>query len=101
MNSLPIQEQVSETPAEIIERDPYASMLSEYGDILTTQEVAEILQISEQNVRAEMQAGTIPAFKFRHLWRVLKIEFIEYLKGASKQNENPLKGASSTHEGGF
>lgn len=49
---------------------------------LTIAEVAEILQLSAQGVRALIQSGDLPAIQVgaRHLWRVPESSFDEYVQ---------------------
>lgn len=56
-------------------------MLDEYPEVLTPQEVMEILGIGKNMLYELIWNGTIPAFRLgKKKWRILRKELIAYLE---------------------
>jgi excisionase family DNA binding protein len=60
---------------------PAPEYLSEYKEALTTQDIHEITGISEQTIRAELEAGKIPGNRIGRQWVVAKPAFIAFMYG--------------------
>jgi len=60
-------------------------------DFLTRNEVAEKCRVSPQTIQKEIDEGIIPANKIRGSWRVLKSDFIKYLKETRTKKSNRPK----------
>lgn len=58
-------------------------ILAGYPDLLTVQHVKEITGVSEQTVRAEINAGRLPGCRIGRRLFVPKHKFIEYANGGS------------------
>lgn len=57
------------------------NLLEEYPEVLTPQEVMEILGIGRNLLYQLIWNGTIPAFRLgKKRWRVLRKELIDYLQ---------------------
>lgn len=54
-------------------------MLDEYGDLLTVDDICEILMIGKTNAYALLRCGTLPAVRVGHAWRVAKPALVEFL----------------------
>ena len=61
-------------------------MLSEYPDILTTDEASEALRIGYNALYALLQSGKLKAYRNGRLWRIPKKSVIEYILEQSKLN---------------
>ena len=61
-------------------------MLSEYPDILTTDEACEALRIGYNALYDLLQSGKLKAFRNGRLWRIPKKSVIEYILEQSKLN---------------
>ena len=61
-------------------------MLSEYPDILTTDEACEALRIGYNALYALLQSGKLKAYRNGRLWRIPKKSVIEYILEQSKLN---------------
>jgi len=59
-------------------------MLEQYPDIMTTEQVAEYLQLTIEEVEELLSSGEIPAKKIGKRWRISKIALITFL-GADSQ----------------
>jgi excisionase family DNA binding protein len=56
-------------------------LFSGYPDLLTVNHISEITGLSEQTVRKELEAGTIPACHIGRRWYVAKTAFITFIEG--------------------
>lgn len=63
-------------------------MLSEYPDILTTDEACEALRIGYNALYDLLQSGKLKAYRNGRLWRIPKKSVIEYILEQSKLNRN-------------
>ena len=63
-------------------------MLSEYPDILTTDEACEALRIGYNALYGLLQSGKLKAYRNGRLWRIPKKSVIEYILEQSKLNLN-------------
>lgn len=61
-------------------------MLSEYPDILTTDEACEALRIGYNALYDLLQSGKLKAYRNGRLWRIPKKSVIEYVLEQSKLN---------------
>ena len=61
-------------------------MLSEYPDILTTDEACEALRIGYNTLYDLLQSGKLKAYRNGRLWRIPKKSVIEYILEQSKLN---------------
>ena len=61
-------------------------MLSEYPDILTTDEACEALCIGYNALYDLLQSGKLKAYRNGRLWRIPKKSVIEYILEQSKLN---------------
>ena len=61
-------------------------MLSEYPDILTTDEACEALRIGYNALYDLLQSGKLKAYRNGRLWRIPKKSVIEYILEHSKLN---------------
>lgn len=61
-------------------------MLSEYPDILTTDEACEALRIGYNALYDLLQSGKLKAYRNGRLWRIPKKSAIEYILEQSKLN---------------
>lgn len=61
-------------------------MLSEYPDILTTDEACEALRIGYNALYDLLQSGKLKAYRNGRLWRIPKKSVIEYILKQSKLN---------------
>lgn len=52
------------------------------GEVLTTREVAELLQLSEPSVKRRFEDGTIPAKKIGTKWRCLRSSVDKFFQTA-------------------
>ena len=59
-------------------------MLSEYPDILTTDEACEALRIGYNALYDLLQSGKLKAYRNGRLWRIPKKSVIEYILEQSK-----------------
>jgi excisionase family DNA binding protein len=60
-------------------------MLSEYPDILTTDEACEALRIGYNALYDLLQSGKLKAYRNGRLWRIPKKSVIEYILEQSKR----------------
>ena len=61
-------------------------MLSEYPDILTTDEACEALRIGYNALYDLLQSGKLKAYRNGRLWRIPMKSVIEYILEQSKLN---------------
>ena len=60
--------------------------LSEYGPVLTPEEVAEILQLNQENLVRLMRNGEFPGFRVKGTWRV-KRSFLQVVLDGTWRRE--------------
>lgn len=48
-------------------------------EVYTVEEVAKMLKISDQTVRALIRSGELPAKRVGRVWRIKKTDFEEYM----------------------
>ena len=58
-------------------------MFEEYGDMLTVDEVAEILGIGKNSVYEIFRSGEIHCFMLKGKWKISKQALIEYIQKLS------------------
>ena len=61
-------------------------MLSEYPEILTSEEACEALRIGYNALYDLLQSGKLKAYRNGRLWRIPKKSIIEYILEQSKLN---------------
>lgn len=54
--------------------------LDNLPDVLTTQQLAEFLQVSDQTIKRAIKTGKLKAFKVGKDWRFEKEEVMKWLK---------------------
>ena len=59
-------------------------MLYNYGDVLTLDDVCEILMIGRNRARELLVSGQISAFRLGRMWKIPKIAMEDYLKRQAK-----------------
>ena len=62
---------------------PPPAFLHEYGETLSPREICEVTGISEQTIRAELEAGHLPGCRIGRQWVTPKPALIAYLYGRS------------------
>lgn len=62
-------------------------MLESYPDILTTEEVCEILRVKPLTVYEYIKSGRLPAIRIGKRYRIEKSKLIEFLEAASTGGE--------------
>ena len=55
-------------------------MLEQYNDILTIDELCEILKIGRNRAYKLLETGEIKGFRLGRLWKISKLALQEYLK---------------------
>jgi excisionase family DNA binding protein len=55
--------------------------LSEYGPVLTPEEVAEVLQLNQEHLVRLMRNGEFPGFRVKGTWRVKRSALQDVLDG--------------------
>lgn len=61
-------------------------MLSDFPEILTTEEAAEVLRVGYNALYELLQSGKLKAYRNGRLWRIPKQSVIEYIISQSKLN---------------
>ena len=61
-------------------------MLSDYPEILTTEEAADILRVGYNTLYDLLQSGKLKAYRNGRIWRIPKRSVIEYIIEQSKLN---------------
>lgn len=59
-------------------------MLNDYGDILTVDELCEVLRVSENVAYRLIRENTIPAFKVGRIYKIPKKAVENFINTASK-----------------
>lgn len=62
-------------------------MLYEYGDVLTLQEAAELLQLSPQTVKKLMRSNKLEYFRIGGRYRVTKEAIQEFISSMTSQEK--------------
>ena len=55
-------------------------------DVLTVEQVAEILQVHYQTVYAKVRSGELPAFRIGQQWHVLRKDLFKYIEKLKKSS---------------
>lgn len=58
--------------------------------VLTVQEVANLLNCGNQKIYRLLQSGTIPGFKIGGSWRIWKHELEQFLNSQSNQSKTKM-----------
>ena len=58
-------------------------MLDDYSDILTCEEVREILYTGKNTLYTLLSTGKLRGFRVGKKWRITKLALYEYIKGNS------------------
>lgn len=58
-------------------------MFEEYGDILTVDEVAEILEVGKNSAYEIFRSGDMKCFMLKGKWKISKQALIEYIQKLS------------------
>ena len=61
-------------------------MLSDFPEILTTEEAADILRVGYNTLYDLLQSGKLKAYRNGRIWRIPKRSVIEYIIERSKLN---------------
>ena len=61
-------------------------MLSDFPEILTTEEAADILRVGYNTLYDLLQSGKLKAYRNGRIWRIPKQSVIEYIIEQSKLN---------------
>ncbi len=61
-------------------------MLSDFPEILTTEEAADILRVGYNTLYDLLQSGKLKAYRNGRIWRIPKRSVIEYIIEQSKLN---------------
>lgn len=56
-------------------------MLEQYDDVLSVEDLCEILKIGRNRAYELLESGQIKGFRIGRPWKVAKISLIEYLCG--------------------
>ena len=62
----------------------YSAILVEYPDLMSAEEVAEVLSVKQSTVNTLLREGRMRGVKVGKVWRVTKTAFVRYMK----ENEN-------------
>lgn len=68
-------------------------------EVLTVEEVARLLKLKEQTVRALVREGELPAKKLGKQWRFLRSELLEALRADNRPATPASKAPRSTPDG--
>ena len=55
-------------------------MFNEYNDLLTVEELCEVLHIGKNSAYRLLSSGEIKAFQFGRMWKIPKFAVEEYIK---------------------
>ena len=55
--------------------------MEEKMEILSVEQVAELLQLKPTTIRKMLQRGKLPGKKFGRSWRVLRSDIMDYMRG--------------------
>lgn len=69
-----------------------AGMLEEAPDLLTVQNIAEVLQVSEQSARAYCRAGMLPHVQIGRRLYVPKAQLVAFIEAECTRSVQPLQG---------
>lgn len=67
------------TTSNLSQRDAYDLILKEYPDVLSINQMCEILNISTKTGYRLLQGGTIRSFKIGRAYRIPKLHLFTYL----------------------
>ncbi len=65
-------------------------MLNDYQDILTVEDVQEILGIGKNAVYDLCRNHTIDCFRIKRVWKIPKISVCEYIEKERKKNSSVI-----------
>ncbi len=57
--------------------------LDNFGDIMTPQEAAHYLKVSDNCIVRHLNAGDIKGFKVGRVWRIKKVDLIDYINNGA------------------
>lgn len=55
-----------------------------YDDVLTVEELCELLKIGKNTAYRLLQEGQIQAIRIGRIWKIPKVEVVKYLTGIDK-----------------
>lgn len=58
------------------------------GDVMTSAEVAQLLNESVKNIEAWARAGVLPGFKLGKRWKFLRADIMEALRDARRRKQD-------------
>lgn len=67
-------------------------MAREYPDVMTTEQVAEYLQVALRTVYVLLEKGDLRGVKVGRVWRIRKAEVDRFLNGEGDESQNKVKG---------
>jgi excisionase family DNA binding protein len=59
-------------------------MFEEYNDLLTVEELCEMLSIGKNSAYKLLASGDLKCFRYNRVWKIPKQGVIEYIKQQSK-----------------
>ena len=59
-------------------------MFREYEELLTAQEVAEMLRVGHNAIYALLKSGKLKGFRVGRVWKILKEAVEEYVRDSAK-----------------
>ena len=59
-------------------------MFEEYNDLLTVEELCEMLSIGKNSAYKLLASGDLKCFRYNRVWKIPKQGIIEYVKQQSK-----------------
>ena len=68
--------------------DNKLSILSEYPDVLTVEDLCAIFKMCDKTVRKHLKEGQIKSFRIGRIYRIPKIHLINMLKNLSASEES-------------
>ena len=60
-------------------------VVDDYPEVLTVQQTAEFLQLSDTHVLKMLKKGNLPGRKVGGVWRVSKRQLMEYIEGRGEE----------------
>ena len=66
-------------------------MLEDYSDLLSIQELQEVLNIGRNTAYELLNQGSVPAFRIGRCWKIPKDSVIHYISQWKKRVNAPLK----------
>ena len=61
-------------------------MFEQYNDLVTVEELCEMLTIGKNSAYEILASGKIRAFKHNRIWKIPKVAVINYILGESGMN---------------